>query len=400
MNFIQYREPSVGLRTIVSNRTIPIQPRFMLATMLFCFLTLSGCFGRGAPADSTTTPDLTPTPSEAASMTADSTATAEAVGGEPTRALDSSERLVVYSIADEQEEIQPLIDAFSQATGIGVQMIYGGQADLAARLLKNEVDTSGDVFIDSDVNAIGALAKGRVCMPLPQELLEQVDQPFRGAEDRWLGLAFRLRVMMYNTDLVTPDELPESILELASAEWQGRVGWKPNSATFRAFLSAMSTELGEEGTRQWLEGLLANEAVPYKSNGRLARAVGSGGVAVGLVNHYHLTRPLDDDVNAPVRNYYFPADDIGATFIPTTGCILHKTQQLDKATALLSFLLSAEAQRLWVEVNEYYPVKPLDMRPFPWAPSRTELKLYPIDWSKAADLSNVLHLLLDVGVSD
>ena len=61
-----------------------------------------------------------------------------------------------------------------------------------------------------------------------------------------VGTSGRLRVLVYNTDLVNAEELPKSLKELADPKWKGRLGWAPSNGSYLAPMSVRSDTFGEK----------------------------------------------------------------------------------------------------------------------------------------------------------
>ncbi len=268
--------------------------------------------------------------------------------------------LTVYS-GREEELVAPLFEKFTDATGVAVEVRYGDSAELAATIAEEGDNSPADVFFAQDPGSLGAVDPQ--LEELPQATLDRVAARFRDAEGRWVGTSGRTRVLAYNTDRVQESDLPASVLELTRPEWKGRVGVAPTNASFQAFVTAMRLSLGDERTREWLEGLRANGAKTYEKNLPIVEAVAAGEVDVGLVNHYYLALVKEEQPDAPVANHLFEAGDPG-TLVSVAGAgVLASTDQRDDAEAFVEFLLSEDAQRFYVdqaEENEYPLVAGID----------------------------------------
>ncbi|MFP5579220.1 MAG: extracellular solute-binding protein [Acidimicrobiia bacterium] len=265
------------------------------------------------------------------------------------------ERLTIYS-GRTSDLIKPLLDQFSEETGTKIDVRYGDSADLAL-LIDEEGDRSEvDVFISQSPGAVGFLDEQGALRRLDASVLDLVDDQFRAGDGEWVGLSGRVRVLVHNTDLVEESELPDSVLHLTGEEFAGRVAVAPNNGSFQDFVTAMRLELGDEVATEWLAGMVANDSPTYSNNTAIVEAVSRGEVPMGLVNHYYLERAQDEDPDIPAANHFFAEGDIGSLLITTATAVLATSDQTEDAKALVSFLLSEEAQRYFSEETFEYPL--------------------------------------------
>lgn len=265
------------------------------------------------------------------------------------------DRLTIYS-GRTSDLIKPLLDQFSEDTGTKIDVRYGDSADLAL-LIDEEGDRSEvDVFISQSPGAVGFLDEEGVLSELDQSVLDLVDDDFHAGDGQWVGLSGRVRVLVYNTDLVEESELPGSVLDLTEEEFAGRVAVAPNNGSFQDFVTAMRIELGDDAATEWLEGMVANDSPTYSNNTAIVEAVTRGEVPMGLVNHYYLERALDDDPDLPAANHFFDEGDMGSLLITTATAIIEGTDQSEDAQSLVEFLLSEDAQRYFSEETFEYPL--------------------------------------------
>ena len=82
------------------------------------------------------------------------------------------------------------------------------------------------------------------------------------------------------------------MLDLVEPEWKGRIGVAPSNASFQDFVTAMRFKLGDDATREWLQGIADNDAFTFANNAAIVAAVGRGEIEVGLVNHYYVYQAL------------------------------------------------------------------------------------------------------------
>jgi iron(III) transport system substrate-binding protein len=325
---------------------------------------------------------------------ADDTAPTDEVATEV--AEPTGETLTVYSGRGEDLVGSVLAD-FEDASGIDVEVRYGDTAQLAALLLEEGDATPADVYWAQDAGALGAIASQGLFAELPADVLDRVDAGNRAEDDTWTGVTGRARTIVHSTERVADDELPASVLQLTEPQWLGRVGWAPTNGSFQSFVTAMREVLGEDVTRGWLEGMIANDVQVYENNSSQVEAVGRGEIDLGLVNHYYLLRFLAEDPDFPAANH-FPAGDVGSLLNVAGVGVLAASDSSDAAEQLVAYLLSDEVQTFFAGVTdeaEYPLVDGID--PSDALPTLAEIDAPEVDLASLSDLEGTLDLLTEVG---
>jgi len=265
------------------------------------------------------------------------------------------DRLTVYS-GRLPELVEPLLEDFSQQTGIPIDVRYGDSSDLAL-LIDEEGDKSpADVFISQAPGALGYLDAGDRLSKLPKSVLELVEPQFRAKDGDWVGLSARARVLVYNPEMVAAADLPASVFDLTKAKYEDQVGLAPTNASFQDFVTAMRKVEGEQETQAWLEGMKANGAKAYANNLAIVDAVGRGEIPMGLVNDYYLFERLNETPDLEAKNYFFPNGDIGTIILATSAGVLDTNDRGRDAQALVKFLLSKRAQEFFADKTYEYPL--------------------------------------------
>ncbi len=268
---------------------------------------------------------------------------------------DGDNSITVYS-GRSDDLIQPILDRFEEQTGINVNVKYDDSATLALLIQSEGSQTPADVFISQSPGAVGFLAANDLLAQIPSQILNLVDAAHRADDGTWVGLTGRQRVLVYNPERVTQNELPSSIDDLVRPEYRGRVAVAPQNSSFQDFITAMRFERGDEATAQWLHDMGENNSPNYPKNSAIVQAVIAGEVDMGLVNHYYLLRELAENPDASGINHYFPSNDVGSLLIVTGGAILEQSENKDEAAQLLEFLLSRAEQRYFVSELREYPL--------------------------------------------
>jgi iron(III) transport system substrate-binding protein len=303
-----------------------------------------------------------------------------------------SDTLTVYSGRDEGL-IQPLIDQFTQETGIAVSVRYGSTAELAAQILEEGTNSPAHVYLAQDAGALGAVAKAGRFAQLPAELLAVVGREFSAVDGSWVGVSGRARVLVYDPAKVTP---PASVLELANPEWAGRIGIAPANASFQSFVTALRIVEGEQVAKAWLAGLKRN-AVIFEKNGAIRDAVEAGTLDAGLINHYYwyaMGRELGFE-NLRSRLAYFSPGDAGNLInVAGAGVIAGREGAAGvdtDAERFVQYLLSEAGQRYFAEQTSEYPLVSGIALPPVLAELSGEFRLLPLDQiaTPAIDLSDL-----------
>ena len=262
--------------------------------------------------------------------------------------------LTVYS-GRSDTLVAPLIKQFAEATGIDVRVKYASTPQLAATLLEEGGNTPADVFFAQDPGGLGAVSG--LLTPLSDTVLQKVPQWAVSPSGVWVGVSGRARTVVYNTETLTPADLPEDLTGFADPKWKGRIGWAPTNASFQTMITAMRSIWGEEKTLQWLKDIKANDPKVYPKNTPIVAAAAAGEIDVGLVNHYYLHRFLAEEGDSfGARNYHPPAGGPGAIVMVAGVGILSASDNKENAQIFVDFLLSEEAQRYFVEETFEYPL--------------------------------------------
>ena len=303
--------------------------------------------------------------------------------------------LTVYSGRSETL-VGPLIDRFKEDTGIDVSVKYAGTPQLAATLLEEGDNTPADVFFAQDPGGLGAVAG--MLSPLEEDVLTKVPQWAVSSDGVWVGISGRARTVVYNTDTLAPDDLPDNLEGFTDPKWKGRLGWAPTNASFQTMVTAMRSMWGDQRTVQWLENIQANDPKVYPKNTPIVSAAASGEIDVGLVNHYYLHRFLAEQGDSfSARNYHPPAGGPGAIVMVSGVGILEESDNRNNAQQFIEYLLSDISQKYFVEETYEYPLAsgiPVAERVSPLS----EINNPDLSSSALSDLEGTQALLRKTGI--
>jgi len=257
----------------------------------------------------------------------------------------------VYSGRSE-DLIGPLLEQFADETGIDVQVRYAGSVELALLIREEGEQSPADVFISQSPGPIAFLADEGLLSSLSSDVLELAPHSDGGA---WVAITGRQRVLVYNRDQVSADELPSSVFELTEPQWAGRVGFAPANGSFQDFFTLFRLEHGDDVALEWLRGLVANGAQTYGNNSAIVQAVARGEIDAGLVNHYYNARLKVENPETPSENHRLADGDPGSVTIATAASAVATGDQ-ELAEQFIEFLLQVESQRYFADETLEYPL--------------------------------------------
>ncbi|WP_456475267.1 iron ABC transporter substrate-binding protein [Candidatus Pyrohabitans sp.] len=307
----------------------------------------------------------------------------------------AGKELTVYSGRGESL-VGPLIEKFQRDTGIKVKVRYGKTSELAAAILEEGKNSPADLYWAQDAGALGYLSRNGRFLKIDDVLLEKVDPRFRSRDRDWLGITGRARTVDYNINLVKKEDLPESIWEFTEPKWgREKIGWAPTNGSFQAFVTAFRVLEGEDRTREWLEGIIANKPQVYPKNTPIVAALGRGEIQVGFVNNYYLHRFQAEDPGFPVAHHY-TRGDAGALVNIAGLAMLDTAKDRELAELFIKYMLSEDTQRYFAtETYEYPLVEGIDV--VGPQKSLSEIETPDIDLNDLWDLEGTVKLLQDVG---
>ncbi len=279
----------------------------------------------------------------------------------------TSEEKVVNIYTDRHYDTdQALFDQFTENTGIEVNVVKAGSDELLERLASEGEDTEADLIITSDVGRLYRATTKDLVKPFDSKLiLEQVPENLRDGDNNWTALTFRARVITYALDRVDPSQL-STYEALTEPEWAGKVLIRSSGNIYNQSLVASFIALnGEEATKDWASGMVANMARTPEGNDRdQMKAVVAGEGDVAVVNTYYVGKLLNSSDAYEVEvgekiGVFFPNQTSNGTHVNISGAALTKYgENSAAATELLEFLTGEVAQYDYANANYEYPVNP------------------------------------------
>jgi iron(III) transport system substrate-binding protein len=281
-----------------------------------------------------------------------------------SRSASAAETVNVYS-ARHYPSDEILFDMFSKETGIAVQVINGNAEDLMQRQKQEGESSPADVLITVDAgNLWRAQEMGLFKGVRSDDLEREIPENLRDPQGRWFGFSKRARVIIYNPEKVKAEEL-STYQDLADSKWKGRILVRSSNNIYnQSLVAAMIETDGLEKTEAWARGLVANFA--RKPEGGdidqiMALTAGIGDIAIS--NSYYFARMLNSDkpdVKDKVEKLkiFFPNQQARGTHINISGAgVAAYAPNEANAVKFLEFLVSPEAQKVFADANNEFPVR-------------------------------------------
>ena len=278
-------------------------------------------------------------------------------------ALAASE-VNVYS-ARKEELIKPLLDRFTEQTGIKVNLVTGKADALLKRLRSEGRNSPADLLITVDAGRLYRAKAAGLTQPLDSAVLSAVvPETFRDPEQHWYGLSLRSRPIMYVKGMVDPSEL-STYEDLATPKWNRRICVRSSGNIYnQSLVASMIAADGTSETETWASGLVGNFARPPRGGDRdQIKAAAAGICDLVIANTYYLAGMLkskDQSQRAAAQKMavFWPNQEGRGAHVNISGVALTKSApNRDNAIQLAEFLAGPDAQNWYAEVNGEYPIR-------------------------------------------
>lgn len=296
----------------------------------------------------------------AAALTACGSGTSNG-NADATNGTGSDVTLTIYT--DQHASlVKGLTDSYTERTGVKFNIQNSatvGQIEAEGSRAK------ADVFLSEDPTPVAQLAAAGLLSPVEQSTLDQVRPGLSSGKDLWVAYAARSRVLFYNPTLISENDLPKTLADIANPQYKGTFAWAPSGA-FVATTQYLIATQGLDKTKQFLEAVKAN-GVNEQKNGNVRDTVEAGKHAMGLSNHYYwwvLASEKGGPDKLTSKIYHFPTEDPGNLILSSGAAVLKTSKHAEAAQKFLAWLTSADGgQKLIatapIDVSEaQYPVAP------------------------------------------
>ncbi|NCE87928.1 iron ABC transporter substrate-binding protein [Pseudomonas sp. Q1] len=297
-------------------------------------------------------------------------------------AASESVGLVVYN-AQHESLTKAWVEGFTQETGIPVTIRNGDDTEMGNQIVQEGTASPADVFLTENSPAMVLVDNAGLFAPLEPATLEQVDPAYRPAHGKWLGIAARSTVFVYNPSKLKDADLPKSLMDLASPSWKGRWAASPAGADFQAIVAAVLELKGEAATLDWLKAMKANASI-YRGNSAVLKAVNAGQVDSGVIYHYYsfVDQSKTGENSKNTQLHYFKHQDPGAFVSISGGGVLASSKHKEQAQAFLKWITGKDGQAILKDGNSFEYAVGLNAQSNPKLTPLVQLEAPKVDASK------------------
>ena len=259
------------------------------------------------------------------------------------------------------ELIQPVLDAFTEDTGVTVNIAYVDRG-MVERLQAEGSRSPADLVLTVDVARLGELKDAGVLQPVESEVLEsRIPAALQDEDNQWFGVTTRARIVYAHNERVADGEVT-TYEDLADPKWEGRICTRTFGNDYNiALTAAYLAHHGEEATREWLTALRGNLAKQPEGNDRAqVKSIWAGECDISIGNTYYMGKMLEDPEQqewAQSVRIVFPVFEGHGTHVNVSGVgMTAHAPNRDAALQLMEYLASDRAQEIYAESNYEFPV--------------------------------------------
>ena len=263
--------------------------------------------------------------------------------------------------------INPFLELFTQETGIKTNVVYSKKG-LAQRLKAEGENSPADIILTVDIGRLYIYDDLNLLLPIEsKKLINNIPTYLRSPDNSWFGLSKRARVIVVDNKKIKDGDIT-TLEDLADSKWKGQICSRPGSHVYnRGIMASVLAEYGKEKAEEWARNLVSNFAKRPQGNDRAqVKAIYEGECSIAIINNYYygkLKFSEDPEQRKWVENVrlIFPNQaegDRGAHVNISGAGVAKYSKNKKEAIALLEFLTSEKAQKLYGEINFEYPVNP------------------------------------------
>ena len=259
---------------------------------------------------------------------------------------------------------QELFAKFEKETGIKVNVVNAKADELMQKMTIEGDQSPADVLITVDAGRLVRAKNKGLLQPAKSVFLDKtIPKHLKDVDNNWFSLTKRARVIVYNPEKVSPEEL-SSYEDLLNDKWKNKILVRSSGNIYnQSLLASIIANEGLDKATEWAKGMVANMARSPKGNDRdQIKAVVAGEGDIAIVNTYYVGKLLnsknpDEVLSGESVKIFFPNQNNNGTHINVSGAGVAKyAPNKLNAIKFIEFLASKNSQQLFANSNYEYPV--------------------------------------------
>jgi iron(III) transport system substrate-binding protein len=318
---------------------------------------------------------------------------------------DSPGQSITLYSGQHEQTTDGLVSAFEQQTGITVNVRNDDEDTLANLIALQGSRSPADALYTENSPALEFLQEKGLLSAVDPSTLARTPTSYNSPDGDWVGVSARVSVLIYNPSLISRNQLPASVMQLADPKYQGKLAIAAGETDFQPIVTSVLKTYGRAAALSWLDGVKSNAAshmVP--GNETITDEVNRGLVAFGVINQYYWYR-LEAEIGASAMHSqiaYFAPHDPGYVIDVSGAAVLKSSRHQAAAQKFLAFLVSRPGQDIIARAagNEQSYEYPLAAGVTTSAPETpfSQLQPNPIAIADLGDGSTAIALLRQAGL--
>lgn len=267
---------------------------------------------------------------------------------------DQAQEVVVYTSVD-QVFAEQVLTQFTADTGIEVKPVFDVEATkttgLINRLLAEKDNPVADVFWNGEIAQMITLHTEGVLAPYSSPSASDIPDNYKAEDGSWTAFGGRARCFIINTDLLTPEEYPISILDLLNEDYpadQVAIA-RPLFGTTATQAAALYSYWGADNAQRFYAALIERDIQVVDGNSVVRDMVADGRLMFGLTDTDDALGAIDN--GAPVA-VTFPDQfegALGTLVIPNSVALINGAPNEANGQAFIDWLLTKEQEKALID---------------------------------------------------
>jgi iron(III) transport system substrate-binding protein len=264
--------------------------------------------------------------------------------------------LTIYTSVDRNYSEQVFND-FEEKTGIKVLPAYDTEASkttgMVNKLIEEQNNPVANVFWNGEFAQTILLKEKGILASYTSPEAAVIPKNYKDDEGYWTAFGGRARCILVNTDLLTPNEYPDTFADVLDDQYEAsKVGLAyPIFGTTATHAAAIFAEIGESEATSFYERIKKRGVRIVDGNGVVRDLVADGTLLFGLTD-------TDDALGAvnkgkPVKIIWPDQgpDQQGTLIVPNTVAIIKGSENNENARAFVDYILSEETSDYLFEIG-------------------------------------------------